>query len=529
MSLRTTFRAAAACACAALGLALAARAADAPPGHTAPIRALTGLETLESQVREFTLANGLKFVVVERHQAPVFSFVTMVNAGSANDQTGTTGLAHMMEHMAFKGTTKIGTKNWEVEKPLLDAEDAAWAALLAERQLGARADSAKLRSLGAAFEKARTDAYAQVVSNDFSRWIEQSGGQNSNAYTSNDLTAYFYSMPSNRLELWALLEGARMSHPVFREFYKERDVVYEERRMRYESSPQGRLFLEFTNAAFTAHPYGFGGIGFPSDLTTFSRKQGEDYFRRNYVAKNMVVAVVGDVTIDELQNDATRYFADLSSAPKPPPVATVEPAQHAERRVLLEDPGQPFIMIGWHVPAVSDPSYPAYEALSDLLAGGDYARLIKTLVKEKRVATQIDSGPGFPGEKYPSLFVLFVTPAAGQDPMKVEQEVYAALDDVRKHPFTAEELEGYKVRVKAQRIASVEANADLASSLAQAQTLQGDWREFFRDQERVQSLTVPQLMDAMNSSFVRSNRTVGMIVNRPAAPAAAATNAGGKK
>jgi len=497
-----------------------ARAADAPP--TGGLRVRTGLENLESQVKEFTLANGLKFVVVERHQAPVFSFVTMVNAGSANDQVGTTGLAHMMEHMAFKGTTKIGTKNWTAEKPLLDAEDKAWAALLDERRKGARADSMKLRDLGAAFEKARTDAYGQVVSNEFSRWIEQAGGQNSNAYTSNDVTAYFYSMPSNRLELWALLEGARMSHPVFREFYKERDVVYEERRMRYESSPTGRLFLEFDNAAFTAHPYGFGGIGFPSDLTSFSRPQGEDYFRRNYVAKNMVVSVVGDVTVEELKQQATKYFADLSSAPAPPPLDTVEPPQKAERRVVLEDPGQPFIMIGWHVPAVSDPSYPAYEALSDLLAGGDYARLIKTLVKEKRIATQVDAGPGFPGEKYPSLFVLFVTPAAGQDPMAVEREVYGALDDVRRHPFTADELAGYKVRLKARQIAAVEGNADLASELAQAQTLQGDWREFFRDQERAKRLTPDDLMSAMNTAFVRSNRTVGMIVNKPAATAAAA-------
>src|SRR5207247_6317027 len=155
----------------------------------------------------------------------------------------------------------------------------------------------------------------------------QAGAQNMNAFTSDDVTAYFYSMPSNRLELWALLEGSRMSPPVFREFYKERDVVYEERRMSYESSPFGRLILEFTNAAFTAHPYGFGGIGFPSDLKTFSRTQGDDYFRRHYVAKNMVVAVVGDVTLDEVRRDATKSFADRSDAPKPPPPDTGQPEQ----------------------------------------------------------------------------------------------------------------------------------------------------------------------------------------------------------
>lgn len=500
------------------GVASPTPAAAAKPASNAAARTplRTGLESLESRVQEFTLGNGLKFIVVERHQAPVFSFMTMVDAGSSDDRTGTTGLAHMMEHMAFKGTPRIGTKDYAKEQPLLAAEETAWNRLLDERRRGARADSARLGAVEAAFEAAQEAARGQVVSNEFSKWVEQAGGQNMNAFTSDDVTAYFYSMPSNRLELWSLLEGSRMAHPVFREFYKERDVVYEERRMNYESSPIGRLVLEFTNAAFTAHPYGFGGIGFPSDLKTFSRTQGEEYFKGHYVAKNMAVAIVGDVTTAEVRRDAEKYFAEISDAPKPPPVDTVEPVQHAERRVTLEDPGQPLVMIGWHVPAASDPRYPAFEALGDLLAGGDYARLIKTLVKEKKIATRVDASPGFPGEKYPSLFVMFVVPAAGQDPAKVEQEVYAALDEVRAKPFTPEELAGYKVRVKAQKIGSVESNSDLASALVTAQTLKGDWREFFREQERLQALTSSDLMEAMNSAFVKSNRTVGMIVNHDA-------------
>ena len=506
--------------------AIAARSRSAKPAAPSAASATlrTGLESLEKQVQEFTLSNGLKFIVVERHQAPVFSFMTMVDAGSSNDQIGTTGLAHMMEHMAFKGTPRIGTKDYAKEQPLLAAEETAYDQLLDERRRGARADSTKLKNLDGALQAAQEAARGQVVSNEFSKWVEQAGGQNMNAYTSDDVTAYFYSMPSNRLELWSLLEGSRMAHPVFREFYKERDVVYEERRMSYESSPIGRLILEFTNTAFTAHPYGFGGIGFPSDLKTFSRTQGDEYFKRHYVAKNMTVSIVGDVTTAEVRRDAEKYFADLSDASKPPPVDTVEPEQHAERRVTLEDPGQPMVMIGWHVPAASDPSYAAFEALADLLAGGDYARLVKTLVKEKKIATRVDAGPGFPGEKYPSLFVLFVVPAAGQDPVKVEQEVYAALDEVRAKPFTPEELAGYKVRVKAQKIGSVESNSDLASALENAQTLRGDWREFFREQERLQALTSTQLMDAMNSTFVKRNRTVGMIVNHDAPTA----NEGGK-
>ena len=489
----------------------------------APVR--TGLENLEQQLRDFTLPNGLKVIVLERHTAPVFSFQTVVGSGSANDQVGTTGLAHMMEHMAFKGTPIVGTRDYAAEKPLLGREEVAWQAVLDERRKGLRADSTRLGQLRQAFAGAQTASHEYVVSNEFQKIIEQAGAQRWNAFTANDLTAYFYSMPSNRLELWALMEGGRMAHPVFREFYKERDVVYEERRMRTESSPVGRLVDEFIHASYVAHPYGFGGIGHPSDLTTFSRTQGDEYFRAHYVAKNMAVAVVGDVTLSDVQAVARKYFGDLSDAPPPPPIDTVEPEQRAERRVILEDPAQPLVLIGWHIPAGADSRYPAYKALADLLGGGEWARLNKALVKEKKIAARLQCGTGFPGERYPNQMIVFVTPAAGQDPEQVEHAVYDVLDEIASSkPFTPAELEGYQVRVRAEKIETAENNASLAGELAQAQIQLGDWHEFFREQERVQSLTVDDLMAAIKRSLVKSNRTVGLIVN----PKTQAANQGGR-
>jgi predicted Zn-dependent peptidase len=495
----------------------------APGAKPAPIR--TGLESLEKQVQSFTLPNGLAFIVVERHAAPVFSFETVVNSGSANDGLGTTGLAHMMEHMAFKGTAIVGTKDYRAEQPLLDREETAWQALLDERRKGAHADSTRLRGLEQGLAAAQAAARDVVVSNEFQKVIEQAGAQHWNASTHNDFTNYYYSMPSNRLELWALMEGGRMGHPVFREFYKERDVVYEERRMRTESSPIGRLIDEFIHASFVAHPYGFGGIGHPSDLKSFSRTQGDEFFRKHYVARNMTVAIVGDVSTPEVKTVAEKYFGDLSPAPLPTPLDTVEPEQRAERRVILEDAAQPLVIMGWHIPAATDPRYPAYEALADLFAGGDWARLNKTLVKEKKIAVRIQSGAGFPGEKYPNQLVIFVAPATGQDPLQVEQAVYDVLNEIATtRPFTGEELAGYKVRVRAAKISTAGDNAQLAGSLAQAHALYGDWHEFFRGQERVQALTTADLMNAMKRSMVRSNRTVGLIVN----PKAQAANQGGR-
>ena len=496
-----------------------AKAAKSAPVATATVT--TGLENLEKQVSDFTLPNGLKFILVERHDAPVFSFETRVNAGGAQEIPGITGIAHMMEHMAFKGTEIVGTKDYAAEKPLLDAVERSWQAVLDARHR-VPVDSTALAAATDAYKKARDAARSEVVSNGFATLLEQNGAVGLNANTTSDWTRYFYSLPSNRLELWASMEGGRIAHPVFREFYKERDVVYEERRMRTESTPVGRLFEQFEQTAYTEHPYGYGVIGFPSDLQTFTRTQGEAFYKKYYVAKNMAVAVVGDVKPDELKSVATKYWSDVSSAPPPPDIDIVEPEQKAERRVILEDPAQSYIIAGWHCPAQTDPSYPAYEALGDLLAGGDYSRLHKLLVKEKKIAVAVGAGPGFIGAKYPTLFIIFVVPAAGQDPLAVEKELYKALDEIQTtKPFTQEELDGYKVRTRADLVEQASDNQHLASALVSAQIAYGDWHQFFRGAERAQKVTPQDVMDVMKKTLVRSNRTAAVIVPPESKTAAA--------
>jgi predicted Zn-dependent peptidase len=497
--------------------AKAAPTASARAAATAP---RTGLEALEKQVREFALPNGVRFILLERHDAPVFSFMTAVNAGSVDNPYGATGLAHMMEHMAFKGTALVGTKDYAAEKPLLDAVDRTWQALFTERQKGAQADTAKLASLERTFDEARDAARGEVVSNGFAKLLEQNGAQGLNAFTAMDFTAYLYSLPSNRLELWALLEGSRMAQPVFREFYTERDVVYEERRMNYESRPYGRLLWAFWTNSFTAHPYGWTGIGYPSDLKGLSRAEGEEFYRKYYVGKNITVCVVGDVTLADLKTYATKYFSGISDAAPPAPVMTVEPEQTAERRIILEDKAQPQIMIGWHIPAASDPSYRACAAAADLLGGGDYSRLYKVLVKEKKIAVRVSASTGFPGEKYPNMLWMTVVPASGQDPAAVEQEVYRVIDEAMgPSPFRQEELDGYKVRTRAEMVRGAQGNEELAGNLAEAQTIYGDWHEFFRGAQRVQALTLADLEAVMKTAMRRSNRTVAMLVPPGAAEA----------
>ena len=250
--------------------------------------------SFEKRVTVRKLANGLTIVICERHEAPVFSFFTLVDAGSAQDPMEKTGLAHMFEHMAFKGTETIGTTNYPAEKIALRKVEQAYAAYLAERDKRVGRDEAKLKQLEKAWKDEIAAADKYVVPNQFGKIIEQSGGQDLNAFTDYDETAYHYSLPANRLELWAYLESERFLHPVLREFYKERNVVIEERRMRTDSYPIGRLLEQFGAAAFEAHPYHRPTVGWMSDLNSFSATDAEKFFHEYYVPANMVVAIAGD-------------------------------------------------------------------------------------------------------------------------------------------------------------------------------------------------------------------------------------------
>ena len=286
--------------------------------------------------------------------------------------------------------------------------------------------------------------------------------------------------------------------------------------MSTESSPFGRLVEAFTSEAFAVHPYRFGTIGLPVELQSLTRTAGEAFFHRYYVASNMTIAIVGDVTLDELRPLAERYFSDIPSGPKPPAVTAVEPEQTAARRTVLTDAAQPAVMMGWHIPAASDPRYVAYTALADLLGGSDYARLQRALVRDKGLSVSEETTIGFPGERFPCLWGLISIPASGVAPDSLEREVARVLDDVQgSHPLTQDELDGYKVRVRAQKLAAVEGNAGLADQLSMAQALRGGWREFFRAQERVDALTLADLAGALRTTFRRTNCTTAMIVNPP--------------
>lgn len=492
---------------AALAIFGPALAAEAPSAQ--------GFASLEQQVHSFTLPNGLTFIVLERHDAPVFAFRTYANVGAVDEVAGITGIAHMFEHMAFKGTPNVGTTDYKKEKVALDAVDRAYAALLAERYKRRLADSTKIVALTDAFKAAQAEAGKYVVSNGFSQVLENNGVVGLNAGTGVDQTQYLYELPSNRIELWALLESDRLVNPVLREFYKEREVIVEERRMRTESTASGRLFEGFLQTAFVAHPYGNGLIGHRSDLETFSREQAEAFRKEHYVAKNIAIAVVGDVTVAEMQALATKYFSNLNDAPAPPPVMTVEPRQDVERRITMEADEQPVVLLGWHIPDVNDPQYHAYEALADVIGQGRSSRLYTKLVKEQKLAVQSGMFPGMPGEKYPSLMFGFIVPASGVDPdsalASFDREVARFLKDA---PVTDEELAGFKTRTRAGLLRSITSNGGMADQLVYNQMMRGDWRRLFDQLDQVNAVTKDDVMNVARDCLRKDNRTVAILRKR---------------
>ncbi|HEX6096308.1 MAG TPA: pitrilysin family protein [Thermoanaerobaculia bacterium] len=472
------------------------------------------LASFEERTHTRVLDNGLTVIILERHDAPVFSYATVVNAGSAQEVPGITGLAHMFEHMAFKGSDRVGTKDWNAERAALAKVEEAYAAYTRAKS-AVTPDAAHVELLRKNWQDAIAEADKHVANDEFSQIIDRSGGVGMNAFTASDMTAYFFSMPSNRFELWAFMESERFRHPVQRQFYKERDVVFEERRMRIESSPFGRLSEQFLAAAFIAHPYGFSGVGWPSDLHSFSATDADVFFRKYYVPANMVLAIVGDVNPAEAWPVIEKYFGRLPKAPAPEALRVVEPPQIGERTVTLREQSQPIYMEGYHRPASTHPDSAVYDVLAMLLSSGRTSRLYKTLVRDQKIAAVAAGFNGNPGEKYPNLFTFYAVPTPGHTPDEMAAAIRAELEKIKAEEVTAEELQSVKTRVKAGLIRQLTGNSGLALQLAIYQTLQGDWRELFREVERIDAVTAADVKRVANATFMDNNRTVAKLENAP--------------
>ncbi len=517
-----------------------AKAANAVPTSQAassPAQSPIGtinIAEYEKHVSVKTLPNGLTVVLWRRPEAPVFSFFTMVDTGSAQDPLHETGLAHMMEHMAFKGTPDIGTTDYAAEKVALEKVEQAYAAYAAERarqmravpgESNAAAEQQKLKQLQQAWQDAIKEADKYVIKNQFGKIVEEHGGVGMNAFTDYDETAYLYSMPVNEIELWAALESDRMTHPVMREFYKERNVVMEERRLRTDSNPTGRLLEQFLGTSFMANPYHRPTIGYQSDLETFSATDAEEFFHRYYVPSNIVIGLVGDLNPDQVFPIIERYFGQVPSRPKPLEVTTVEPPQNSVREVTMPDPSQPMYLEGYHRPSYRAPDDVVYDAISDILSNGRTSRLYRSLVRDKQIAAVAAGLSSFPGNKYSHLFAFYAVPTPGHTPAEMQKAFNEEIQKLKTQDVTDDELRMFKTRTEADLIRGLASNEGLAEQLAIYQTRYGDWHELFRYLDRVDKVTKTDIRRVANQVFQDTNRTVGIIETKmpsqsqPGAPA----------
>jgi len=469
------------------------------------------LASFEKRITLKKLPNGLTILICERSKAPVFSFFTLVDAGSVQDPMGQTGLAHMFEHMAFKGTDKIGTTNYAAEKPALAKVETAYSAYIKERDKRVGRDDAKLKALEKAWKDAITEADKYVKPNEFGKLIERNGGEDLNANTSYDETSYHYSLPANRLELWAYLESERFVHPVMREFYKERNVVIEERRLRTDSNPTGRLIEQFTAAAFEAHPYHRPTVGWMADLNSFSATDAQKFFNQYYVPSNMVVSIAGDVKAAQVLPVLEKYFGRLLAHPQPDESTTAEPPQNSERRVVLKEKAQPLYLEGYHRPDYMNKDDAVYDAITDLMSEGRTSRLYRALVRDKKIAAFSAGFSGLPGIKYPHLFAFYAFPLPGHTTQEVADAIHVEIERLKKEDISDDELKMIKTRTKANLIRGLADNVGLSTQLATYQARYGDWRELFRSVERIDKVTKQDIRRVANETFVDINRTVGII------------------
>jgi predicted Zn-dependent peptidase len=473
------------------------------------------LDRVAEAITEFTLDNGMKFIVMERHQAPVVSFMIHANVGAVDETDGKTGVAHYLEHLAFKGTSRIGTKDFGAEQQAMAKLDAVFDEFLTAQAAG---DQAQAGELQAELKALQQEAASFIEQNQYGQIIQQAGGVGLNATTSADETRYFYSLPANRLELWMSLESDRFLDPVFREFYEEKDVILEERRMRVDNSPIGTMIEKFLEEAFVSHPYRRPVIGYQDDLFVATRDDIQAFYDMYYGPGNLTAVVVGDVDPAEVQRMAEVYFGRYQSRAVPPQPVIDEPAQAAPREFTLTLPSEPWYLEGYHRPSLTHPDHVIYGMIDSMLVGGRTSRLYKTLVDEAQVALDIGSLNGFPGDRYDNIFLIYGLTAPGHTPEEIGDLFAQELQRLQQEPVSSQELDRIKTQARAGLLQRLASNSGMASLLAEYQAKTGDWRSLFSELKAIEAVSGADIQRVAQTLFQPTNRTVGKLLPAPSGP-----------
>ncbi len=467
--------------------------------------------SLKLDVKEHVLKNGLKLLMLEKHDVPIVCVRINYKVGSVDERPGITGVSHLFEHMMFKGTKIFGTRAYAAEKPLLEKEEDLVIKLSDERGRGEAADKKKIESFEKELGEVRKKLRDLVVKDEVFSLYLRHGASGLNAATSTDGTYYFCDLPANKLELWAFIEADRMKNLVLREFYSERDVVMEERRLRTENSPMGLLVEQLNAVSFIAHPYRWPTIGWRSDIQHITKAETEEYFKRYYAPNNAVIVMVGDFRPDEAIPLVEKYFGDIPAQPAPPMVKTVEPEQKGERRVEIEFESNPYLAISYHIPAIGHPDLYALDILGSLLSEGRTSRLYKSLIEDKRIAVMAHAYNGI--GKYPDTFTFIAVPRAPHTVAEIETAFYEEIEKLKKTPPTDWEVQKIKNQLEADFIRGLNSASGLANEIGQFEVL-SDWRYINTFMDKLAQVTAEDVMRVANKYLSKSNRTVATLVKK---------------
>eukprot|EP00803_Ostreobium_quekettii_P003249 evm.model.scf_709EXC.7 EVM.evm.TU.scf_709EXC.7 scf_709EXC:50963-59351(+) len=476
---------------------------------------------LESAVTEFTLPSGLRFLVLERHIAPVVSCHTYMNVGAFDEEDGKTGIAHLLEHLLFKGSETIGSLDYSKESTILDKMDEAFYNLLEAKKAG---NPREVLRLSRSFEKLQVAADKLVVPNAFGSLLEREGAVGVNASTDHDATNFYTALPANKLELWFALESARLQTPVFRQLYSEKRVVSEERQLRVESAPFGKYQEQF-NLAALANNYRRPIIGVPEDLDSLGRREVTDFFAQHYQPCNATIAIVGDVDPGQVERFAERYFGSWTNATTSAckPVASLNSADSTEGLPIPEavlsgetkelrrtSKSGPAALMGFYRPPLTGQSGVLLDAIREVLVGGRTARMIKDLVIPG-VALSAQVVTQYPGAKHAGLVLAYGIPGRGRSVDDVAQDLKAQLSRIADSGVTRQELQRVKKSLRFDLFQLARSNSSLAASLCVYSTLQGSWRSMLEELDAMETVTGAQIQEVAAQTFREDNCFSGFV------------------
>lgn len=463
---------------------------------------------LEDKVIKSRLDNGLTILLLKRDFSPTVSLYIRYRVGAVDEQKGQSGAAHFLEHMMFKGTSTIGTKNFKAEKKLLAQIEKTGQALDQERMKNEKARPQKIERLAARLKKLQSQHRLYYIPNEIDRLYTENGGSNMNAYTGQDITTYFVSLPANKIELWARIESDRLLNPVFREFYTERDVILEERRQRVEANPDGLLYESFMNAAYTVHPYGMPVIGVPQDLPYMSQAAIRNIHQKYLAPQNMVIAVVGDIDPPKTLGLINRYFGRIPEGRFRSSAIPAEPSQNGERKVEILFDANPSMIIGYHKPTAPAAEDYTFDVLETILSKGRTSRFYSKLVLNLQIADSISAQNGIPAARYPNLFTIFARPRHPHTNDELQKAILDELENIKNHPVSEAELTKAKKQLKMDYLKSLDSNSKLASILSYYELLLRDYRYFSNYIDQIDKVSAADIQAVAAKYLVAQNRTI---------------------